>query len=69
MLLSQYLGGVSLAFAAQASFLRPTSPEQVALVSDELSVPGENPLTFCNPPDNYILNIDSVDLTPNPPEA
>jgi hypothetical protein len=43
--------------------------EQVALVDNPLSVPGKNPLTYCTQPDDYILDIDHVDLTPNPPEA
>lgn len=37
--------------------------------SDDLSVPGENPLFFCAKPDDDILVIEKVDLDPNPPAA
>lgn len=45
--------------------------DQVALkpTTQDLKVPGKNPLTFCEAPDNYILNLDNVDLDPNPPQA
>ena len=36
---------------------------------DKISVPGENPFVYCDDPENYILDIDSVDLDPNPPLA
>lgn len=36
-------------------------------VSGAVSVPGENPLTFCDDPGKDILTIERVDLTPNPP--
>ena len=36
-------------------------------VQDDYPVPGENPLEFCQKPDNYLLTINNVDLTPNPP--
>jgi len=32
------------------------------------SVPGDNPLTFCESPDSDILTITNVDLEPNPPQ-
>lgn len=31
------------------------------------SIPGDNPLTYCEPPDDYILDIDYINITPNPP--
>ena len=34
-----------------------------------LEVPGDNPLVFCSAPESYILEIEYVDLVPNPPEA
>lgn len=37
--------------------------------SDDLAVPGENPLFFCAKPDDDILVIERVDLDPNPPAA
>jgi len=36
---------------------------------NDLAVPGENPLKFCQAPDNDLLTILKVDLDPNPPEA
>ncbi|KAI9720240.1 MAG: hypothetical protein M1812_003058 [Candelaria pacifica] len=32
-------------------------------------VPGDNPLTYCSAPNDYVLAIDHVNLTPNPPKA
>ena len=32
-------------------------------------VPGENPLEFCEDTGDYLLDIKSVDLDPNPPKA
>jgi len=42
---------------------------QNAMVNDDdkVTVPGKNPLDFCADPEDYILTIDHVDLTPNPP--
>jgi len=38
------------------------------MVDDEkFTVPGKNPLNFCADPKDYILTIDHVDLSPNPP--
>ncbi|KAI4159920.1 MAG: hypothetical protein L6R39_000296 [Caloplaca ligustica] len=54
------------ALVASKSFL--FAAEQQTLVDTDLSVPGENPLYFCNDPSDYILTIDNVDLDPNPPE-
>ncbi|KPI43911.1 Phosphatidylglycerol/phosphatidylinositol transfer protein [Cyphellophora attinorum] len=34
---------------------------------DKVTVPGENPLDFCTDPKDYILTVDYVNLTPNPP--
>ena len=33
----------------------------------DLSVPGANPLMFCADPASYLLQITTVDLSPNPP--
>ncbi|KAF2763080.1 hypothetical protein EJ05DRAFT_459908, partial [Pseudovirgaria hyperparasitica] len=38
------------------------------VINEELSVPGENPLEFCADPKDYKLEIDKVDLSPNPPK-
>ncbi|KAI4263320.1 MAG: hypothetical protein L6R42_001533 [Xanthoria sp. 1 TBL-2021] len=42
--------------------------QQQPLVDDSPPVPGDNPLSFCADPSDYILTIDNVDLDPNPPE-
>ena len=42
-------------------------PNQVT-VKEEFKVPGDNPLYFCADPADYILQIDKVDLDPNPPK-
>jgi len=39
------------------------------VLDDKLKVPGDNPLYFCQATDNDQLQIDYVDLTPNPPVA
>ena len=36
-------------------------------VDSALSVPGDNPLDYCNDPSDYLVQIESVDLAPNPP--
>ncbi|OCL09269.1 phosphatidylglycerol/phosphatidylinositol transfer protein precursor [Glonium stellatum] len=38
-------------------------------VQDATDVPGENPLLFCSDASTDILEIDSIDLDPNPPQA
>ncbi|KAL8822971.1 MAG: hypothetical protein Q9191_006302 [Dirinaria sp. TL-2023a] len=52
-------------FAASKSFAFFGGDQKV--LNEELSVPGANPLEFCQSNDNYSLNITYVDLTPNPP--
>lgn len=42
-------------------------PNQVT-VKEEFKVPGDNPLYFCADPADYILQIEKVDLDPNPPK-
>ncbi|KAF2226200.1 phosphatidylglycerol/phosphatidylinositol transfer protein precursor [Elsinoe ampelina] len=54
------------AFTATAKSLN--TRDQKTLVDDSLSVPGDNPLFFCSAPDKDILEIDRVDLSPNPPK-
>ena len=34
---------------------------------DSLSVPGDNPLKHCKDPEKDILEVQSVDIDPNPP--
>ena len=36
-------------------------------LADDLSVPGKNPLHYCQSPKDHILAIDHVNLSPNPP--
>lgn len=38
-----------------------------AVINEAFKVPGDNPLYFCEDPKNYILDIENVDLDPNPP--
>jgi len=52
-------------FAAAKSLSFFGSEQKV--LDDDLSVPGANPLKFCQKTDNYSLTISNVDLTPNPP--
>ena len=42
---------------------------QTILEDPALSVPGDNPLTFCKATKDDKLVIEYVDLIPNPPEA
>lgn len=39
------------------------------VLEDKSSVPGDNPMVFCQDTSDYILTIDCVDLSPNPPKA
>lgn len=40
---------------------------QDVLEDDDLNVPGDNPLKFCEKENSYTLAIEKVDLDPNPP--
>jgi hypothetical protein len=63
---------LALSTPALSSFFGGSSNnhnQQNVLLADELAVPGKNPLKFCQPPYDYILDIQQVDLSPNPPEA
>ena len=37
------------------------------VLDDDLDVPGDNPLEYCQKDNKYSLAIKKVDLTPNPP--
>lgn len=52
--------------AARSSFFKLGN--QVALDSKP-KVPGDNPLHFCQSAEVYSLDIEKVDLIPNPPKA
>ncbi|GLI82129.1 phosphatidylglycerol/phosphatidylinositol transfer protein [Penicillium ochrochloron] len=57
---------------AAASFPALFDPSQAPIrAGDERKNPvdGENPLEFCESPSSHLLTIDSVDLSPNPPQA
>ena len=48
-----------------------SSQKSIVEDSNDLSVPGDNPLNYCEDPSEgkHILKITNVDLEPNPPEA
>lgn len=54
-------------FSATSNTLSFRGGDQTIL-DEKYSVPGDNPLSFCQEPSGYVLNIDHVDLTPNPPK-
>ncbi|KAI9677743.1 MAG: Phosphatidylglycerol/phosphatidylinositol transfer protein [Trizodia sp. TS-e1964] len=61
---------LSLLFAALTSAVSISGGQQVLKMGDDgLSVPGENPLKYCETPHDWVLDIEKVDLSPNPPEA
>ena len=55
-----------LSFSAPSDTLLFRSGDQ-AILDKRYPVQGDNPLEFCHEPSNYILTLDHVDLTPNPP--
>lgn len=57
-----------LAVSARSNLLGGLMSSQ-EVISQDLKVPGSNPLYFCEDPANNLLTIDDVDLAPNPPEA
>jgi hypothetical protein len=76
MLLSRYLAvaASSLAISAAAvTFFHPGAGQgQIRMGMDDPDdnqVPGDNPLTYCGEPETYLLEIEDVTLTPNPPAA
>lgn len=63
----KFLSIVTLGLCAATATARSS---QATLVDDDaLAVPGENPLHYCATPDENILEIKQVDLSPNPPQA
>ena len=44
-----------------------SSSSLVDTTADAFPVPGDQPLTFCKDPSDYILKVHNVDLIPNPP--
>lgn len=63
-----FLAGLSaVSVSAVPSMGASWVPNQVT-VKEEYKVPGDNPLYFCADPADYILQIEKVDLDPNPPK-
>ncbi|KAK0742215.1 ML domain-containing protein [Apiosordaria backusii] len=62
---------IALAAAVSANPLNTFRSERQSLVRrDDLAIPGENPLKFCDADrGDDIITVEKVDLTPNPPEA
>lgn len=61
---------VALAFglAPASGLILPRDDQSV--ITDNLDVPGDSPLKYCNENrDDDIIRIQSVDLSPNPPQA
>lgn len=52
---------------ASALFISGSSTDNQKALDANFPVPGDNPLTFCKDPKDYIGQIDYVDLSPNPP--
>lgn len=61
------LTAAPLANAAAFSIFDPTQATLKTNNEENYPVKGENPLQYCAKPDNYRLEIESVDLAPNPP--
>jgi hypothetical protein len=56
--------------SAYAGFGISTSgSREVKPYDDSLAVPGDNPLAHCENPKDDLLDLQSVDLSPNPPKA
>jgi len=73
MLIQRLVPLAALALSASAMTINVDLPPQVSIRDDNpdnpLKVPGENPLEFCSPQDDFLLTIKKVDLDPNPPQA
>lgn len=59
---------LSATVSARSMWLGSSSNDQSAL-EESFPVPGDNPLLFCAKPEDDILEIEKVDLSPNPPSA
>ncbi|KAK3306585.1 ML domain-containing protein [Chaetomium strumarium] len=61
---------VIFALAASVNARNVFRPGQSLVARNELDVPGQNPLKFCDANrDDDLISIEEVVLTPNPPEA
>lgn len=66
----KYLTVIATALLAATASARSSlfgSSIEVAPWNESLNVPGENPLQHCQDPKDDILDLESVDLDPNPP--
>lgn len=59
---------LSVSAAAISSFLDYSQSPVGVDTTDAVPVKGDNPLVYCNAPAENILQIDQVDLSPNPPK-
>ncbi|KAF1976370.1 hypothetical protein BU23DRAFT_566035 [Bimuria novae-zelandiae CBS 107.79] len=66
MKVSAILLAATSAVSVSAGSLFSTGGDQ-AVINEEFKVPGDNPLYFCADPKDYSLDIEKVDLSPNPP--
>lgn len=57
-----------LLFAPQSHSLTLQEQSPIA-TNDSLKVPGDSPLVYCEDPQSYILDVDHIDISPNPPKA
>ena len=61
---------ITLLFASINALSLRTTDDQSVIIKDELDVPGQSPLKFCEADrDQDIITIEEVVLEPNPPQA
>ena len=58
----------SASIAASRNVLNLGNPQKALSHIQSDSIPGKNPLTYCESPDDYILDLDYLNITPNPPK-
>jgi hypothetical protein len=58
-----------LSAGASARGLNFMGSDSQHTLEEGFPVPGDNPLLFCAAPTDNILEIEKVDLSPNPPSA
>lgn len=66
MKVATILLAASSAASVSAVSLFSTGGDQ-AVINEDFKVPGDNPLYFCADPKDYLLDLENVDLSPNPP--
>jgi len=57
----------AILLAASASLVAAISFDISQKTLNGDSIPGENPLVYCEAADDYILDIDYIKIKPNPP--